>query len=235
MIKTALIIEDEIPAGLRLERLLRSRGFSVLAILPSVAKATRWLTENPHPDWLFVDIELRDGNIFASLEKLRPKSRIVFTTAYEDRALEAFRHGAIDYLLKPIDESKLDAAIEKIERIGNVLQPQNASSEVQKSMLVSAGKTIRKVALDEIAYFSSVNNMTFVHSQNRDYPIGKSLEKLESELDERLFFRVSRKHIVNRGFIDRISSTELFLKNISDPISVSRQRAKSFKEWFSQV
>ncbi|RZJ71116.1 LytTR family DNA-binding domain-containing protein [Flavobacterium sp.] len=228
MIRTAVIVEDEIPSAQRLERLLVSRGFTVVAMFSSAAKLKLFLHENLHPEWLFLDIELRDGTVFEALGSIAPKSRIIFTTAYEDRALEAFRHGGMDYLLKPIDETKLDSAIEKIEKLGNLLKPEILVIEA-KSFLVSAGKTLRKIGISQIAYFSSHDNSTFLHTQDRDYIIGKSLEKLEDELGGD-FFRISRKHIVNKNFVDGIVKTEIRLKS-GDQFPISRQRRREVILW----
>lgn len=230
MSRTAVIAEDEIPSGQRLERLLKQRGFTVLAVVPSVAKLKLYLSQNAHPDWLFLDIELRDDSVFEALKKVLVESRIVFTTAYPDKALEAFRHGGIDYLLKPIDEAKLDSAIEKIGRFGTILKPEIATSEA-KSILVSAGKILRRIKLSDVDYFFSEDNATFLRSGERNYPIGKSLEKLEDDYDS--FFRISRKYFVNRNFIYKVIGSEILLKS-GEKLTVSRQRKKEFVNWFAQ-
>ena len=105
---TALIIEDEIPAGKRLEKLLIQKGFTVLSIVVSVKNAVKWFQQNSQPEFIFIDIKLRDGNSFEILDKEEVHSKIIFTTAYDEFALKAFDYNAIDYLLKPIDEKKLD-------------------------------------------------------------------------------------------------------------------------------
>lgn len=230
MIKTAVIAEDEIPSAQRLERLLKERGFSVLQVCASVKKLRSFLAENEHPDWLFLDIELRDDNVFEALKKVQVASRIVFTTAYPDRALDAFRHGGIDYLLKPIDETKLDAAIEKVERFGNLLKPEPIVSE-EKSIVVAAGKILKKIKLSDIAFFFSEDNVTFLKSGDRNYPIGKSLDKLEGEHDS--FFRISRKYLVNANAIEKVIGSEILLKS-GERLTVSRQRKKDFLTWFAQ-
>lgn len=101
---TALIIEDEIPAGKHLEKLLIKNDFTVLTILVSIKNAVKWFAENSQPDIVFMDIKLRDGNSFQIIDKVQILSKIVFTTAYDEFALKAFDYNAVDYLLKPIDE-----------------------------------------------------------------------------------------------------------------------------------
>jgi DNA-binding LytR/AlgR family response regulator len=224
-------VEDEIPSAQRLERLLASRGFAIVCTFSSGNKLAAFLSENEHPDWLFLDIELRDGNVFDALRHTAPKSRIIFTTAYADRALQAFRHGGMDYLLKPIDEAKLDAAIEKIGKLGELLKPE-ATPIGEKSFLVSAGKTLRKILLSQVEYFSSRDNATFLHTSNREYAIGKSLDKLQNEFDTS-FLRISRKYLVNRNFAEAILGSEMQLKS-GIKLQISRQRRKGVVWRFSQ-
>jgi len=226
--KTAVICEDEIPAAQRLQRQLEARGFTVTAVIATVSKLKNFLAGNPAPDWLFLDIELRDGKVFGAL-KNNVASRIIFTTAYENLALEAFRHGGVDYLLKPIDEQKLDSAIEKIEMLGHVFNPGNDRIE-ERHFLVSSGQFLRKIPISQIAYFSSRDNITYLHGSNRDHPIGKSLEKLEEECRPD-FFRISRKHLVNRAFATSIAADALILST-GERLAISRQRKKDVLEWF---
>lgn len=227
--KTAVIAEDEILSGQRLQRLLEAKGFVVIGIFTTSAKLKAYLSENPAPDWLFLDIELRDSSVFNALKQPIP-SRIIFTTAYDNRALEAFRHGGMEYLLKPIDEAKLEMAIEKISRLGELLKPEFPGSAA-KSMLVSAGKTLRRITFSEIRYFSSRDNTTFLHTSDREYVIGRSLEQLERDLED-CFFRISRQHIVNRGFVESASRSEVLLQ-CGTKLTISRQRQKKFAQWFS--
>ncbi|MBD3581130.1 LytR/AlgR family response regulator transcription factor [Flavobacterium selenitireducens] len=226
--KTVIIAEDELLSGQRLKRLLEARDFVVLGVFTTAAQLKDYLMGNSAPDWLFLDIELRDGHVFSALKQTVP-SRIIFTTAYDDRALEAFRHGGMDYLLKPIDESKLDLAIVKIERMGEVLKPELPESSV-KSIIVSAGKTLRKIPFPDICYFSSGDNLTLLHTKDREYVIGKSLEQLERDLGDG-FFRISRRHIVNRGCINMVSKAAVVLQS-GITLPISRQRQKNFALWF---
>ena len=186
---TAVIVEDEIPAGIRLERLLIQNEFQVLVVLNSVKKAIIWLKENKHPDIVFMDIKLRDGNCFEILDKVKIESKIVFTTAFDEYALNAFNYNSIDYLLKPIDESKLNRLLEKIETLKSGFQNEISWTNFNESIfinsyLVASGTHLKKISVQDILYFFSENNATFIFTkENRQFLIPKSLEKIEGEID----------------------------------------------------
>lgn len=241
---TAVIVEDEIPAGIRLERLLIQYEFQVLVVLNSVKKATAWLKENKHPDIIFMDIKLRDGNCFEIFDKVKIESKIVFTTAFDEYALNAFNYNSIDYLLKPIDESKLNRLLEKIETLKSGFHNEiswsnfNESSFIN-SYLVVSGTHLKKIQIQDILYFFSENNATFIFTnENRQFLIPKSLEKIEGEIDNIKFFRINRKFIINKDYIYLVRNTsriELSLINFeSDFHEVSKSKSKLFVEWYSK-
>ena len=240
---TAVIVEDEIPAGIRLERLLIQYEFQVLVVLNSVKKATAWLKENKHPDIIFMDIKLRDGNCFEIFDKVKIESKIVFTTAFDEYALNAFNYNSIDYLLKPIDESKLNRLLEKIETLklgfNNEISWSNFNeSSFINSYLVVSGTHLKKIQIQDILYFFSENNATFIFTnENRQFLIPKSLEKIEGEIDNNKFFRINRKFIINKDYIHLVKNTsriELSLANFeTDFYEVSKSKSKLFVEWYS--
>ncbi len=241
---TAVIVEDEIPAGIRLERLLNQYEFQVLVVLNSVKKATAWLKENKHPDVVFMDIKLRDGNCFEILDKVKIESKIVFTTAFDEYALNAFNYNSIDYLLKPIDESKLNRLLEKIETLKSGFHNEinwsnfNESTFIN-SYLVASGTHLKKVLIQDILYFFSENNATFIFTkEGRQFSIHKSLEKIEGEINSKLFFRINRKFIINKEYIHLVKNTsriELSLVNFeSDFYEVSKSKSKLFLEWYKK-
>lgn len=244
---TAVIIEDEIPAGKRLEKLLMNKDFTVLAILTSVVSALKWFEENNHPDLVLMDIKLRDGNCFRIFDKIQIKSKIVFTTAYDEFALKAFNYNAIDYLLKPIDESKLAKMISKYDAFKtgfeNTLNwtalEENIENKIKTSFLVSSGNHIKKIETDEIIFFFSDTNSTFIlTNQNRQFTINNSLDKLEQQLQSKSFFRINRKHIVNKKYISGLNSDtqiKILIPEAKDfEFMVSRLRTKSFLEWYKK-
>lgn len=240
---TALIIEDEIPAARRLELLLNKNGFTVFTILHSVKNAVEWLKSNNHPDLIFMDIKLRDDLCFKIFEEVEIKSKIVFTTAFDEFALKAFQYNSLDYLLKPLDEKKLEKLIAKLtafrsdfhsnEHLKNLkLQTQ---ADYRTSFLISIGTIIKKIQVEEIICFLSENNTTFIlNNQNRQFPIDPSLEKLQIELNPNQFFRISRKLIINKKYISAIKKgtieTEFPIDNID--FKISRLKLKSFLDWY---
>lgn len=241
---TAVIVEDEIPAGIRLERLLIQYEFQVLVVLNSVKKATAWLKENKHPDIIFMDIKLRDGNCFEIFDKVKIESKIVFTTAFDEYALNAFNYNSIDYLLKPIDESKLNRLLEKIATLKSGFHNEISWSNFNEltfvnSYLVVSGTHLKKIQIQDILYFFSENNATFIFTnENRQFLIPKSLEKIEGEIDNNKFFRINRKFIINKDYIYLVRNTsriELSLINFeSDFHEVSKSKSKLFVEWYSK-
>lgn len=244
---TAVIIEDEIPAGKRLEKLLMNKDFTVLAILTSVVIALKWFEENNHPDLVLMDIKLRDGNCFRIFDKIQIKSKIVFTTAYDEFALKAFNYNAIDYLLKPIDESKLAKMISKYDAFKtgfeNTLNwtalEENIENKIKTSFLVSSGNHIKKIETDEVICFFSDTNSTFIlTNQNRQFTINNSLDKLEQQLQSKSFFRINRKYIVNKKYISGLNSDtqiKILIPEAKDfEFMVSRLRTKSFLEWYKK-
>ncbi|MEO2064160.1 MAG: LytTR family DNA-binding domain-containing protein [Christiangramia sp.] len=247
---TAIIIEDERPAARRLQRMLGRIGLETDVMLHSVAEAVNWLSANKDPDLIFLDIQLSDGVSFEIFEHVKVQSAIIFTTAYDEYALQAFKVNSIDYLLKPIDEEELKAAIEKYQTNFEKRSEQVEVGKLQELLGFKSSKTYRNrfttqvgqhlklINTSEISCFYSENKATYIQSQGgRNYLLDQSLENLEKELDPEVFFRVSRKHIINiRAIEDIISYTnsrlELKLAGHTDSqVIVSRERVKDFKTW----
>ena len=240
---TALIIEDEIPAGKRLEKLLLKNDFVVLKQVFSMKQAVNWLKENAMPDYVFMDIELADGVCFEIFEKVQINAKVIFTTAYNEYALKAFDYNAIDYLLKPIDEVKLQKMLSKVSYFKD-----SALSEISAMkthfdtnfkmfFIVPTSNGLRKILTDEIMVFISENNATFLLANNRvNYTLDSSLEKLEGELDPNEFFRINRKFIVNKKFIKEVLQNYIIKLEIpyDHELPVSRLRRKMFLEWYKK-
>ncbi|WBL27109.1 LytR/AlgR family response regulator transcription factor [Zunongwangia sp. HGR-M22] len=247
-----VIVEDEKPAARRLNRLLNKKGLEVEVMLHSVAEGISWFSENEHPDLIFLDIQLSDGLSFEIFEAVKVKSAIIFTTAYDEYALKAFKLNSVDYLLKPIDDEELDEAIDKFE---NTFQSKSvklnvddfrnllslSSSDNYKSRFtIQVGQHLKIIDIEEVVCFYSENKATYIHNkEGRSYLMDLSLEQLEKELNPKLFFRINRKCIVQlKAIKDIISYTnsrlELKLTNFNEfQMIVSRERVKDFKNWIS--
>lgn len=246
----AIIIEDEKPSARRLNRMLGKLDLEVVIMLHSVAEAVTWFQKNEHPELIFLDIQLSDGLSFEIFEKVEIKSAIIFTTAYDEYALKAFKLNSIDYLLKPIDEEELEQAVQKYaqraknaagilsaEKIKKIFQ-QSYQKEYKKRFTIQVGQHLKIFEINEVCCFYSENKGTYLHSNtDRSYLLDLSLEKLEKELDPEKFFKISRKFIVNINAIKDIVSysnlrlevkLECFNKH---QLIVSRERVKLFKDW----
>lgn len=242
-----IIIEDEKPAARLLSRKLEKMNISVSQMLHSVEESLKWFSENPQPDLIFLDIQLSDGLSFEIFEKINIKSAVIFTTAYDEYALKAFKLNSIDYLLKPIDEKELQQAISKFrERTQNKQLDLNwvknmfSSSEktYKERFSIKIGQQLKIINTSEIECFFSENKGTYLHTtENRNYLIDTILEQLEEELNPKEFFRVSRKFIVSLKAIKEIqiysnSRLKIILNSYKDDeIIVSRERVSDFKSW----
>ncbi len=246
-----IIIEDEKPAARRLSRLLEELNVTVSVMLHSVEEAINWFKDNEHPDLIFLDIQLSDGLSFEIFEKIEVKSAIIFTTAYDEYALQAFKLNSIDYLLKPIDDEDLEAAVKKYRSLKPEPQKLALDFEDIKKLLVNpvereykkrfttrVGQHLKIINADEVECFYSENKGTYAAtSDGRNYLLETTLENLENELAPKTFFRVSRKFYVNVNHIKDIvsytnSRLQIKLNHFSEQeIIVSRERVRNFKLW----
>jgi two-component system response regulator LytT len=250
---TTLIIEDEKPAARLLQRKLEKINIPVGVMLHSVEEALDWFSKNEHPDLIFLDIQLSDGLSFEIFEKIDIKSAVIFTTAYDEYALKAFKLNSIDYLLKPIDEDDLEVAVLKFkdrlpkqesiqldfEQIRKMLS--NPFEKIHKKRFtVKIGQHLKVISTDEIECFFSENKGTYIHTfDNRNYLIDSTLEVLEQEIDPASFYRISRKFIISLKAIKEIvvysnSRLKIILPTYrEDEVVVSREKVSDFKNWIS--
>jgi two-component system response regulator LytT len=247
----ALIIEDEKPSARYLQRMLERQDVNVNQMLHSVSEAVEWFNNNEHPDLIFLDIQLSDGLSFEIFDTVEVKSAIIFTTAFDEYALQAFKLNSIDYLLKPIDEEELQAAVTKYKSFKPSTENLQFNFEDIKKLLVNPvereykkrfttkiGQHIKIISIEEIECFYSENKGTYAHTvDGRDYLLETTLEQLEQELSPETFFRISRKFYVNINSIkDIISYTnsrlQLKLNSFKEQeVIVARERVKDFKLW----
>ena len=250
-----IIIEDEKPAARLLQRKLEKLNVRVEVMLNSVQEAIEWFSSNEHPDLIFLDIQLSDGLSFELFEKVEIKSAVIFTTAYDEYALRAFKLNSIDYLLKPIDEEELVVSISKFkshflkskeeifsrqmdfEKIKRMFQS-SFNQNYKKRFTVKIGQHLKVISTDEIECFFSENKGTYIHTfDNRNYLIDSTLEVLEQELEAKDFFRISRKFIISIKAIKEIvvysnSRLRVILPTFkAEEVIVSREKVTNFKNW----
>lgn len=246
-----IIIEDEKPSARRLQRMLSELEIEGQTMLHSVEESITWFQNNEHPDLIFLDIQLSDGLSFEIFEAIEIKSAVIFTTAYDEYALQAFKLNSIDYLLKPIDEDDLKAAVEKFKdrtpKQKSVTLDFNdikkllvnpIEREYKKRFSVKVGQHLKLINIDDIECFYSENKGTYVYtSEGRNYLLDTTLEQLEEELEPHKFFRISRKFYVNINAIkDMVSYTnsrlQIKLHTFDEhEVIVARERVKDFKDW----
>lgn len=245
-----IIIEDEKPAARRLQRMIEKLGIAVDRMLHSVEEAIEWFQRNEHPDLIFLDIQLSDGLSFEIFDTIDVKSAVIFTTAYDEYALRAFKLNSIDYLLKPIDDEELREALDKYRDRVPARSIQLDFEAVKKMLInpidrqyksrftVKIGQRLKMIQVEDIECFYSENKGTYIYtSDGRNYLLDNTLDALETELSPENFYRVSRKFFVNINAIcDIIAYTNARLKLKlhkygEQEIIVSRERVKGFKDW----
>lgn len=248
-----LIIEDEAIAADNLEKQLLKiePGIHILAKIDSIRDAVSWLSQNT-ADLIFLDIHLSDGLCFSIFEQIEIQTPVIFTTAYDQYTLKAFKLYSIDYLLKPIDIKELKQSIEKYKSfVGNnsrsaidiqsLLESFKPQKEFQKRFVVNAGQKIKMIKTDEIAWFNGSDQGTFLCTfSNSSYALDFSLDKLENMIDPELFFRINRNYIVNIEAISEMytlakSRIKVELKpKPSDETLVSFNRMSGFRKWINR-
>jgi DNA-binding LytR/AlgR family response regulator len=253
----ALIIEDEPLNAERLQKLLLEvrPSAKVLAILDSVRSAVNWFDTHPSPDLVFMDIQLADGLSFDIFDRVALSAPVIFTTAYQEYAIKAFKVHSVDYLLKPIQRKDLQAALEKYGRyFGGSPDPGTAldagllgqirqmlKGDYKSRFLVRVGDHIRSIDVADVLYFFSMEKGTYLHtSEHRNYVIDYTLDALSEILDPDLFFRINRKYISSVVAIEdlvHLSGTKIKVSlsaSGDDQIYVSRDRIPAFKAWLDR-
>ena len=252
---TTIIIEDEKPAARLLQRKLEKLQINVTVLLHSVEEAIEWFSNHPHPDLIFLDIQLSDGLSFAIFEAVEIKSAIIFTTAYDEYALRAFKLNSIDYLLKPIDEDDLEIAVNKYKSRVPEKAPENPSlaldfeaikrmltnpfeKNYKKRFTLKIGQHLKVISVDEIECFYSENKGTYLHTfDNRDYLLETTLEVLQRLLGPAVCCRISLQVCLPiKGIKETVVYSNSRLKIIlptykAEEVIVSREKVADFKNW----
>jgi two-component system, LytTR family, response regulator len=255
LVLNVLIVEDETPAVEKLERYLRkySEGIKVVGICDSIAAAVPWIMDHQASiDLVFMDIQLKDGVSFKIFQEINVQKPVIFITAYNEYALEAFKVNSIDYLLKPVTYADLSASLQKFENFRKQFVMDDPKREKIKSLagasdtrsyktrfMAKVGDHIRSITTDQILFFfADGRDVYLVTQQQRKYIIDFTLEALEEVLEPKVFFRVNRTYIVNISCIqDVVMYSNSRLKITTQPvwdkeIIVSREKVSEFKEWF---
>jgi len=244
-----LIIEDEKEAAILLAGLIKkyNQNIEILDTIQSVKNAVIWLNNNETPDLIFMDIQLADGLSFEIFEQTIVKVPVIFTTAYDEYALKAFKVNSIDYLLKPIDQSELNQAIDKFKEnntpkeipaqvFDNILH--TLTKKYKNKFVIKVGEHIKVFTIENVQCFYSMEKYTFLqNNEGRDYAIIYSLDQVEDLIDSAKFFRINRKFLVSFSAITDIvnySNSRLRIKlksNESEDLIVSREKVQEFKQW----
>jgi DNA-binding LytR/AlgR family response regulator len=251
-----LIVEDEMPSARKLKAMLENQApdFNILTILDSVASCREFLTNNK-VDLIFLDIHLADGNSFEIFETITISTPIIFTTAFDQYAIQAFDQNSIGYLLKPVRPEKLESAIEKFREqntkkdtatidyqlLGKAIAQQQDTPDYRERFLVHYRDKIKTISADDVAYIYAENRGVFICTkEGRIYDVNHTLELLIEELNPRQFFRANRKFIIS---ITSIVEAHLYSKSklkleLNPPtkseVIISSERASKFKKWLAK-
>lgn len=248
-----IIIEDESLTARRLEEMLKkcNSGIRVLATLPSVAESVEWLRKNDTPDLVFMDIHLEDDLCFKIFELAPLTSPVIFTTAYDEYMIKAFKVNSIDYLLKPVNLVELMAALDKYKALKEQFSKPDFNTllqyigqrapEYKTRFMITVGNKIRSIETADIAFFYSDEKITFMVTRDGQHlPVDFSLDKLTTLLDPRQFFRTSRQYLVGFPAIQTVLThfkgklkLELAPKARHE-VFVSGDRMTDFKDWLGR-
>jgi len=249
-----VIVEDEPPAANRLEKMLQKArpNIKVMAKLESVKTAVDYFRTQPEVNLCFMDIQLADGISFEIFSHVDLDTPIIFTTAYDEYSLQAFKVNSIDYLLKPIDQLDLEKSFRKFEKFSGNL-PSIDSSKIKdlldvlqkknykEQFLIKSGQSLSIIQIIQVAYFYSEDGyVQLITNDNKKHLIEFSLDQLGEVLDPQLFFRINRKYILHMPAIQKINSyfnSRLKLNltpSAKDDIIVSRERVTDFKNWLDR-
>ncbi|WP_233188572.1 LytTR family DNA-binding domain-containing protein [Tenacibaculum sp. SG-28] len=247
-----LIIEDEPRAARQLKNLLTKNSLphTVLDVIDTVEDAVLWFKQNTVPDLVFMDIQLADGLSFEIFEKIEVTAPIIFTTAFDQYAIQAFKVNSIDYLLKPIQQKDLDFAIQKFSKskmVTNAPEPsliKELLSSIQtpkkrSGILVKEGSGFIQIRVSEILYAYSESSITFGVTATNRYIIEETMDHFFDSLDASNFFRINRGQIISKFAIQKVEPyfnhrVKLVVTNPRDQeFVVSRQKTSAFKNWLN--
>lgn len=246
-----VIVEDERLAAEKLQRTLKlvDSEIEIIKVLETVEESVNWFSENSSPDLIFMDIQLDDGISFEIFDSVKIESPVIFTTAFDEYAIRAFKVNSVDYLLKPIEKQALETALEKFKniysgkeigiKISKVIE--QISKSYKSRFLVKVGIHYQSVPIENISCFFVEERCSFLKTKNgKNYDLDYSLDQIHKLVDPELFFRINRNFIVNMNSIIEIlsySTSRLKLKletSSSEDLTVSRDKVADFKRWMDR-
>jgi len=247
------IIEDEIPALENLKTIIANIGNNnvIVGTASSVEESLYWLRNNSLPDLILMDVQLSDGLAFHILKEDSIQCPVIFITAFDKYMVDAFEYNCIDYLLKPVDQTRLAIALHKYQNLqrhfinnySSVIEYLQQAKKSKSRIIVKKGIEFLSLKLDDVVYFFTEHKLVFaVDKDNRKFLCEtNSLSEIETMLDENTFFRANRKYIVNANYITKFKSIdkskisiELFLP-LNEEMIVSQENAAAFKKWMSEI
>lgn len=244
-----LLIEDEAPAASRLSKMVLQKrpDATLLGCLDSIADAEAWFSSNPMPDLVLMDIHLADGSAFDLLQRVSVTAPIIFTTAFDQHAVEAFKANSIDYLLKPVKGEELEAALQKLEGLRQlfsqsaplpVAQAEPSKLQIRKRFVLRIGEHLKTLSTEDIAYCYSENKVTYARgTDGRNFPMDHNLDALELMLDPEQFFRINRQYIISLKAIEDMrayTKSRVIIRlrpATKEAPVVSAERSADFKMW----
>lgn len=249
-----LIIEDEVSASNHLKSLLLKldQNIEVLAVIDSVKSGIQWFENNQHPDLIFSDIQIADGLSFTLFDHIQTQSPIIFTTAYDEYAIQAFKLNSIDYLLKPIDPEMLKFSYSKYtsqqlfsgNKILELINSEriNKKKTFRRSFLISFQDRLIPVLVDSISYIYISDGIVYAQLSTREqFPIDMKMDEIMEQLDPNVFFRANRQFIISKSSIKEIIlyfNSRLLLKMhipANDEVVISKEKVSLFKKWFEEM
>lgn len=249
-----LIVEDEVAAARQLEKQLKRLrpGAIILGVMESISDVVEWLQNNPEPDLILMDIQLSDGSSFEIFRQTSVKAPVIFTTAYNEYAIKAFKVNSVDYLLKPIDDGELKDALDKYDSLQKqtsalpdalqkMLQNLHAPARYRERLMIKTHDGLKSLETKQIAYIKALDKLLYIYTFSGQVHIqDESLEELENTLDPDAFFRINRKYITHIDAFEKIltltnGKIRVELKHCKDDdIFLSQSKAASFKVWLNK-
>lgn len=248
-----LLVEDERPAADKLLKMLQNSAFGIqiLGITESVEETVNWLLRNEKPELVFMDIQLDDGLCFDIFDNVDLQVPIIFTTAYNEYTLQAFKVNSIDYLLKPIKKDELNQALNKHQKLtGSITHIESQLKQVIQGLnksyrnrfLIKIGANYKSVSVSDASYFFVQDKGTYLQTfEHRNFALDFSLDQITEMLDPEKFYRINRSCLVNIKAVGQLSAysssrLQIAIKNEtkSELFVVSRDRVSAFKKWMDR-